>query len=200
MHGCAASWPVERGQMSKGSIGIMCQGLPPAQTLEAIVRADVLGVPTWWAGSGRVGPDALTLFGAAAARTKSIRLGTAIVPMYPRHPFVVAQQAQVISNLAPGRLVLGVGPGAGPTITESFGILSSSHYSTWAITSRCSRESCTRVQYKLIASAFTLTVRSLFHLLSRSWFLLCRRDHFVWPGRFPTEPSVTSVLRSICGM
>jgi alkanesulfonate monooxygenase SsuD/methylene tetrahydromethanopterin reductase-like flavin-dependent oxidoreductase (luciferase family) len=54
-------------------------------------------------------PDTLTLFAAAAARTSSVRLGTAIVPTYPRHPLALAQQALALDDLAPGRLRLGIG-------------------------------------------------------------------------------------------
>lgn len=108
--------------MDKGHIGIAFSELTPARTLEAIVRADGLGVPAWWMATGGAGADALTLFGAAAVRTKAIRMGTSIVPTFPRHPLVVAQQAEVIANLAPGRLVLGVGPSHGPVISGTFGI------------------------------------------------------------------------------
>jgi len=53
--------------------------------------------------------DTLTIFAVAATQTTSVRLGTAIVPVYPRHPMVMAQQAATIDALAPGRLRLGVG-------------------------------------------------------------------------------------------
>ncbi len=108
--------------MDKGRIGIAFSELTPAKTLEAIVRADELGVPTWWLATGGAGADALTLFGAAAARTKAIRMGTAIVPTFPRHPLVVAQQAEVIASLAPGRLVVGVGPSHAVSVEGAFGI------------------------------------------------------------------------------
>jgi F420-dependent oxidoreductase-like protein len=59
-------------------------------------------------GSGSVDP--LTFYAAAASQTGEIRLGTSIIPIFPRHPMVVAQQALAIHDLAPGRLRLGVGP------------------------------------------------------------------------------------------
>lgn len=108
--------------MEKGRIGIAFQELRPAEMVEAVVRADELGVPTWWMTTGGAGPDGLTLLGAAAARTKRIRMGTAIIPTFPRHPLVMVQQAQVIASLAAGRLVLGIGPSHGPVISGSFGI------------------------------------------------------------------------------
>lgn len=108
--------------MGEGRVGVAFQEFSPAETLEAIVRAEALGVPTYWLATGGVGADALTLFAAAAARTRTIRMGTSIVPTFPRHPLVTVQQAEVLANLAPGRLVLGVGPSHGMVITGSFGM------------------------------------------------------------------------------
>jgi F420-dependent oxidoreductase-like protein len=53
--------------------------------------------------------DPLPVLAYAAARTERVRLGTAIIPTYPRHPAVLAGEAMAIEALAPGRLVLGVG-------------------------------------------------------------------------------------------
>lgn len=90
--------------------------------LSVIRELDEAGVQTVWQTVGGTRPDAVTLYAAAAATTTSIRLGTSIVPTYPRHPGVLASQAMVIENLAPGRLRLGVGPSHRPTIEGSFGI------------------------------------------------------------------------------
>lgn len=90
--------------------------------LAAIERADDRGVPMLWAITGRDIPDTLTLFAAAAVRTKQIGLGTAIVPTYPRHPVVLAAQVQVIDQLAPGRFRLGIGTSHRPTIAGALGI------------------------------------------------------------------------------
>jgi F420-dependent oxidoreductase-like protein len=94
----------------------------PAVSLDTIVRADSQGLPAVWSTVGGTNPDAVSLFAAAAARTSTIKLGTAIVPTYPRHPFVLASQALVIEALAPGRLRLGIGPSHRPTIEGMFGI------------------------------------------------------------------------------
>lgn len=108
--------------MANGLIGLSFQELTPLEILAAIERADALGVPTWWMATGGAAPDALTLFAAAAARTKNIRMGTSIIPTFPRHPLVAVQQAEVIANLAPGRLVLGVGPSHAPIVSGTFGL------------------------------------------------------------------------------
>lgn len=81
----------------------------PQATLEAVRLADSMGIPGVWLTSA--GPDQLSLLAAAAVGTSRIRLGTAIVPIFTRHPLVTAQAAGVVEALAPGRLRLGVGPG-----------------------------------------------------------------------------------------
>jgi F420-dependent oxidoreductase-like protein len=91
--------------------GIVANQPDVTSTLHYIERAEALGFNTTWLITGATSPDALTIFAAAGARTQHIRLGTAIVPIWPRHPLAVAGQAQAIAGIAPGRLRLGIGPG-----------------------------------------------------------------------------------------
>jgi alkanesulfonate monooxygenase SsuD/methylene tetrahydromethanopterin reductase-like flavin-dependent oxidoreductase (luciferase family) len=67
-------------------------------------------------------PDTLTAFAAAAVQTHTIRLGSAIIPTYPRHPLTVAAQALALSDLAPGRLRLGLGSSHKPIIEGIYGL------------------------------------------------------------------------------
>lgn len=90
-------------------IGLTLRGATPAATVELIAEADAAGIEAVWLQAGGVSADPLTLFAAAATRSTNVRMGTAIVPTWPRHPLVLAQQALVLESLAPGRLVLGVG-------------------------------------------------------------------------------------------
>ena len=48
-------------------------------------------------------------------------LGTSIVQTWSRHPVSLAQQAQVVASLAPGRFRLGVGPGHKEAMERTFG-------------------------------------------------------------------------------
>lgn len=94
----------------------------PKHDLEMIQELDEIGVQTVWQTAGGTKGDPVTLYAAAAATTKSIRLGTSIVPTYPRHPSALASQALVVESLAPGRLRLGIGPSHRPTIEGMLGI------------------------------------------------------------------------------
>ena len=107
--------------MAQRTIGIAVTGSNSREVLAGIERAEELGIGAAWLTTG-VRLDALTLFAAAAMRTRRILLGTAIIPTYPRHPVVVAQQVQVLHHLAPGRFRLGVGPSHRPIMEGTFGV------------------------------------------------------------------------------
>ena len=55
------------------------------------------------------GPDALTLLAVAGAQVPRIGLGTGVVPVYPRHPMMLAQQALTVQAATGNRLLLGIG-------------------------------------------------------------------------------------------
>ena len=56
------------------------------------------------------GLDALTSLAVAGSQVPGIEVGTAVVPTYPRHPAVLAQQAMTAAlAIGPGRLTLGIG-------------------------------------------------------------------------------------------
>ena len=108
--------------MSPSKIGVTVGGGSAAAVLDGIKAAEDAGIGTAWVATGGAGMDALTLFAAAAGRTQRIMLGTSIIPTYPRHPIVAVQQVQVLAQLAPGRIRLGVGPSHQPIIEGTFGI------------------------------------------------------------------------------
>ena len=72
-----------------------------------IARTDREGFSGYWVPNGR-SCDALTALAVAGAGA-GIRLGTAVVPVHPRHPAALAQQALTANLALGGRLVLGVG-------------------------------------------------------------------------------------------
>ncbi len=93
----------------RGRAGLAIQATDVATVINRIREAEDAGVQQAWMTQSAGMLDTLTLFAAAATQTTRIRLGTSIVPVYPRHPLVMAQQAATIDALAPGRLRLGVG-------------------------------------------------------------------------------------------
>lgn len=55
------------------------------------------------------GPDALTLLAVAGSQVPGIGLGTGVVPVHPRHPMMLAQQALTVQMATENRLLLGIG-------------------------------------------------------------------------------------------
>jgi F420-dependent oxidoreductase-like protein len=90
-------------------VGLVIQATDVATAITRIGEAEQAGVHQVWMTQSVGMLDTLTLFAAVAAHTMRIRLGTSIVPIYPRHPLVMALQAATVDALAPGRLRLGVG-------------------------------------------------------------------------------------------
>ncbi len=67
------------------------------------------------------GLEALTTLAVAGSRVPGIELGTAVVPTYPRHPAVLAQQALTASLAVGGRLILGIGLSHQIVIEDMYG-------------------------------------------------------------------------------
>lgn len=106
-----------------GTIGVAIQGQDTADFVTQVRDAEAAGVPVAWTTIGGAGgADPLTAFAAAITATATIRLGTSIVPTWPRHPVIIAQQALALEQLGPGRLRLGIGPSHEPNMVRSFGV------------------------------------------------------------------------------
>jgi 5,10-methylenetetrahydromethanopterin reductase len=67
------------------------------------------------------GLDALTALAVAGHGGPAIELGTAVVPTYPRHPAVLAQQALTTALALDGRLTLGIGLSHKIVIEDMYG-------------------------------------------------------------------------------
>ena len=103
-------------------VGLVISGENAATAVKTIAEAEAAGVKQIWMTNSPYFPDSLTIIAAAATKTSKIRLGTSIVPTYPRHPLVMAQQALSIYDIAPGRLRLGIGPSHQPIIEGIYGL------------------------------------------------------------------------------
>ncbi|MFC5835122.1 TIGR03564 family F420-dependent LLM class oxidoreductase [Nonomuraea insulae] len=85
------------------------QGPDPIGDLrDQIARAADDGFASAWH-SQLFGVDAITALAVAGAQAPPIELGTSVVPTYPRHPAVLAQQAMTANAALGGRFVLGIG-------------------------------------------------------------------------------------------
>lgn len=102
-------------------VGVAIHERSASAMLSAIRYAESANISTVWLTTG-AGPDALTVLAAASSVTGKIKLGTAIVPTFPRHPLVMAQQCADIAHLAPGRFVLGLGPSHATIIEGRYGL------------------------------------------------------------------------------
>ena len=71
--------------------------------------------------SNLFGLDALTALAVAGSQVPGIELGTAVVPTYPRHPAVLAQQALTTATALDGRLTLGIGLSHKIVIEDMYG-------------------------------------------------------------------------------
>jgi F420-dependent oxidoreductase-like protein len=68
------------------------------------------------------GLDALTSLAVVGGQVPGIELGTAVVPTYPRHPAVLAQQALTAAlAIGPSRLTLGIGLSHKIVIEDMYG-------------------------------------------------------------------------------
>src|SRR5580698_2992315 len=92
-----------------------------AQMADDLRQAADDGFASAWM-SNIFGLDALTSLAVAGSQVPGIELGTAVVPTYPRHPAVLAQQALTTAlAVGPGRLSLGIGLSHKVVIEDMYG-------------------------------------------------------------------------------
>ena len=72
-------------------------------------QIEALGFDSAWMPGIPNGPDILTLLAVAGRSTSRLELGSAIVPVFPRHPVALAVQALTVDDALGGRFTLGVG-------------------------------------------------------------------------------------------
>jgi F420-dependent oxidoreductase-like protein len=95
---------------------------PTVDALENSLReAAEQGFPSYWMPQ-IFGMDALTAIAVAAKNVPNIRVGTSVIPTYPRHPMVLAQQALTTQSVIGGRLELGIGLSHQPVVEGMWGI------------------------------------------------------------------------------
>jgi len=84
-------------------------------------HAEDLGYDSVWVTHG-VGRDGFLVLSAFAQATVRIGLGTGVMPIYPRHPVLMAQEAATLAELSHGRLRLGIGVSHRSAMTGALGL------------------------------------------------------------------------------
>jgi len=92
-----------------------------ATALEIAGRADSLGYESLWVTHG-LGRDALLVLSAYSQVAPRVGLGTGVIPIYPRHPVLLAQEALTLSDITGGRLLLGIGVSHRPMVERALGL------------------------------------------------------------------------------
>lgn len=96
-------------------------GIPLADQRSIIEELPDLGYTDVWSSEANVA-DAFTPLALASVWAPTLRLGTAIVPVYTRGPATLAMSAATLASAAPGRFVLGVGTSSNVIVEKWNGI------------------------------------------------------------------------------
>ena len=93
--------------MMRIAIGLDTDG-PIEKTIERARRLRERGFTSLWS-SQIFGPDTLTVLAVVGRELRDLDLGTAVVPIQPRHPSMLAAQARTVQDAIGGHLTLGIG-------------------------------------------------------------------------------------------
>jgi probable F420-dependent oxidoreductase len=97
-----------------------------AETIRECERAEAAGFDSVWLGEHHnnrtLYPAPLIGLAAIAGRTRTVRLGTAVLLLPLYHPLAVAEEAAMVDMISGGRLILGVGAGYAPEEFAAFGV------------------------------------------------------------------------------
>ena len=129
-----ASDPMEAGRMEFGMFHEFQRGPGQteaqafAQSLELVDAAEAWGLDAMWLAELHLAPDRsvlsapLTVAANIAARTRSMKIGTAVQVLPLCHPLRLAEEAATVDQLSRGRLIFGVGRSGFPRTYEAYGI------------------------------------------------------------------------------
>ena len=78
------------------------------QIIDFVVTAEQAGLDSAWM-ANIFGFDAIMTMTLAARATRTIKVGTAVTPTYPRHPAAIAQQTLTAAAATDNRFILGIG-------------------------------------------------------------------------------------------
>jgi len=84
---------------------------PPNRLLELAGLAEDLGYDCFWHADEKFHRDPFVGLSLLAANTRRLQLGVCVTEPYARHPALIAMAIASLAELAPGRMVLGLGAG-----------------------------------------------------------------------------------------
>ena len=97
----------------------MVQKASVAKILEHASTAEDQGLKHYWLAEHPTGGlDALTTLALVGQQLKTMELGTAVVPTFPRHPMTLASQALTVADVIGDRLTLGIGLSHKPMMAQ----------------------------------------------------------------------------------
>ena len=89
--------------------------------LDLAPQAEAWGYESLWVTHGG-GRDSFLVLAAYARSTRTIGIGNGVVPIYPRHPVALAQEALTLAELSGDRFRLGIGVSHKSIMTEALGL------------------------------------------------------------------------------
>ena len=97
------------------------------QSFRLVQEAEDLGVKSVWLAEyhfnmERVLASPVTIASAIAAKTSTMRIGTAVYCLPLGHPIRVAEEMAVLDHISDGRLEMGIGRGTFPNVHEGFNV------------------------------------------------------------------------------
>jgi F420-dependent oxidoreductase-like protein len=90
----------------------------PRTAADNVVALEKAGLDSVWVAEA-YGFDSPTLMGYLAAKTETVKIGSAILNIYSRTPGALLQTAAGLDNVSGGRAILGLGV-SGPQVIEGF--------------------------------------------------------------------------------
>lgn len=84
-------------------------------------QADAEGVASVWVAEGYYARDAWTTISAIAHRTERTLIGTGVVPVFTRHPALLAMSFATLDELSNGRVIVGIGSGERDNVSDQLG-------------------------------------------------------------------------------
>jgi F420-dependent oxidoreductase-like protein len=92
------------------------------ESVKRAQEAERLGYESVWVTQLPDARDAALVLAAYAGATQWVRLGTGVLPIYPRHPTAMAQTAATLDELSAGRFILGIGVSHKVTVESMWGL------------------------------------------------------------------------------